>query len=246
MRLKLITPFLAAAMLSVCAQAQTLLIDRGLPTANLNNAAGADRSNVAWSDATYLVGDSAQISSDTTLTKLRLWTIQSTTTAFDYFNPASYQLFTGVGPSDYSTTNLTATAAALTITSVTYSGGSTYETPSGFRPLLQLDFTLNLNVAAGEIFFFSLGGTSAFTPSLHASNAALSGSPQQEADDFIILWDKSDFSNWGGIQTGGSAWDKNSDINAQIWGTVVPEPSTYGMIGAAVLAGLVILRRRRA
>lgn len=246
MRLKLITPFLAAAVLGVCAQAQTLLIDRGLPTANLNNAAGANRSNVAWSDATYLVGDSAEVGGNQTynFTKLRLWTIQSGT-AFNYFDASNYELFLGVG--DYSNTNLALTPAALTITSVNYTGGADYELPAGgFRDLIQLDFTINVNAYSGQVLFFALNGKGAFNPASHASNAALSGSTQDAADDFILLWDPSDLSNWGGVQTGGSSWDKNSDINVQVWGSTVPEPSTYGMIGAAVLAGLVVLRRRRA
>jgi len=39
-----------AGLLSVGtdAQASTLVVDRGLPDTNLNSAAGADRSNVAW------------------------------------------------------------------------------------------------------------------------------------------------------------------------------------------------------
>ncbi|MBK6722144.1 MAG: hypothetical protein IPG58_02350 [Acidobacteria bacterium] len=37
---------------------QSLVFDRGLPTANLNNAAGANRSNVAWAfDGDYITGD---------------------------------------------------------------------------------------------------------------------------------------------------------------------------------------------
>jgi len=40
-------------MVAPAAMADTLLVDRGLPTANLNNAAGADRSNVGWGYANY-------------------------------------------------------------------------------------------------------------------------------------------------------------------------------------------------
>lgn len=46
---------------SVMAQS-TLVCDRGLPTANLNNAAGANRSNVAWSFGNdWITGDDCTI-----------------------------------------------------------------------------------------------------------------------------------------------------------------------------------------
>ena len=42
----------------------SLVVDRGLPTANLNNAAGADRSNVAWSNGNdWVSGDSFTVGS---------------------------------------------------------------------------------------------------------------------------------------------------------------------------------------
>ncbi|HEY5082878.1 MAG TPA: hypothetical protein VII48_00025, partial [Rhizomicrobium sp.] len=41
------------------AAASVLVVDRGLPTDNLNDAAGANRSNVAWADdpVPYFYGD---------------------------------------------------------------------------------------------------------------------------------------------------------------------------------------------
>ena len=67
----------------------TLLVDRGLPTANLNNAAGADRSNVAWAFTQYtssdywIVGDTFQNTSSQTwsINSIRLWTVGQTDTA---------------------------------------------------------------------------------------------------------------------------------------------------------------------
>ena len=68
----------------------TLLVDRGLPTDNLNNAAGADRSNVAWTFTQYtpsdywLVGDTFQNTSSSTWTinTIRLWSVGNTDTPY--------------------------------------------------------------------------------------------------------------------------------------------------------------------
>lgn len=247
MRLKHITPLLVAATLAVTVHAQTLLVDRGLPTANLNNAAGANRSNVAWSFTPFdwLIGDSAVISQTSTLTNIRMWVIESRDfPTFNYSDTASYQLYLGLG--DVSTSNLAAVSSSLSISSVTYSGGATYQGSSGsFVNLLQLDFSINVLANAGDVLYFSLGGTGAVNPYLHASNAGLSGSPQGGADDLLVAWERSNLPNWGSFSSAGDGWDKASDINVKIWGTV-PEPTTYGVLGAAVLAGLVALRRRHA
>lgn len=62
----------------------------------------------------------------------------------------------------------------------------------------------------------------------HASNAALSGSPQQGADDHWIAWSKADLTTpsscdsgapVGGVCDGG--WDKSSDINVQVFASRV-------------------------
>ena len=55
--------YLAVAVLACCAVmgalaqttlADTMLVDRGLPTANLNNAAGEVGRNVAWADSSWV------------------------------------------------------------------------------------------------------------------------------------------------------------------------------------------------
>jgi len=63
-----------------------LLFDRGLPTVNLNNAAGSDRSNVQWTfggyaaDLYYLPGDDFKIggSADYLVDTIRVWSTSNT------------------------------------------------------------------------------------------------------------------------------------------------------------------------
>jgi hypothetical protein len=59
----------------------------------------------------------------------------------------------------------------------------------------------------------------------HASNAVLSGSPQDGADDLFLVWEQPDL-DWlypcdtkDGALCGG--WDKSSDLNVQIWASLV-------------------------
>ena len=247
LQIAIFTISLAAAMSANA----TLLVDRGLPTAKLNNAAGADRSNVAWVAGDYtspsapytVLGDTfANTSSQTwSINQITLWTVGQTDTAI---------LLGGISGS---TLGVVSTA--------TYIGGATYQGSSGSSWLMnQVDFAVNITLAPGQTYQFFLDGTGGeYTiPFLHASNAALSGSPQDGSDNWMLqatvaggnitsvaAWTSD--SNVAGPLNGG--WDKASDINVQVYGTVVPEPTT--MIAGALLllpfgaSTLRILRKKQ-
>src|SRR3990170_1503859 len=102
-----------------------LLLDRGLPTANLNNAAGASRSNVAWlftgytSGDYWLVGDTFTNTSAQTwsIDTIRVWSMKATETA---------SLWGGV---DGSTIGVVSGAGV--ITGATYADSTNYQGSSG-------------------------------------------------------------------------------------------------------------------
>jgi len=248
MKRYLVAAFVMAILCGVFASgasADVLLFDRGLPTANLNNAAGANRSNVAWGDTPstmYLPGDNFTLSGSGSynVTTITVWAVQPT-------NTGSLSLW--LGPQGGTISNIGAPAS---VTSVTYSDGTTYQGSSGsFLNLYQVNFTINQVLNAGTYDFF-LGGTSSDgnTAYLHASNAALSGSPQQGADD-TFLWLNSatgQVLTWysgtgGGTSAFGPGWDKNSDANVQVYGSAVPLPAALWLRGPG-LAGLAAIRRR--
>jgi hypothetical protein len=245
---KLQTAIFAISLAAALPAGASLLVDRGLPTANLNNAAGADRANVSWAFTEYtssdywLVGDTFQNTSSETwsINSIRLWTVGRTDTAI---------LRGGVVGS---TIGIISDATYADPSSSLYQGSS-----GSYITMHQVDFAVSILLAPGQTYNFFLDGSGAQTgivvPFVHASNAALSGSPQDGADDTMLyaevlngIVDPLSVGTWTSL---GYGWDKASDVNVQVFGTVVPEPTT--MIAGVLLllpfgaSTLRILRKRR-
>jgi len=245
-----------AALLLASAQqlfGQTLLVDRGLPTSNLNDVAGANRSNVSWAftqytpSAYWLVGDTFQNTSSKTwsIDTIRLWTTDQPDTAI---------LRGGI---DGSTIGVVSVSG--TLSGATYADSSLYQ-PGGsgaYVSMYQVDFAVGITLAPGQVYDFFLDGTGngvldyqgnpIVVPFVHASNAALSGSPQNGSDDSMLYAyvgggtiALGDVGTWS---SSGDGWDKASDVNVQVYGSAPEGGSTLVLMGFA-LAGLGALRRR--
>lgn len=214
-----------------------LIFDRGLPTANLNNAAGSSRSNVAWAfgpdtSGYWVAGDDFSISGSGTyhVDTISVWAmmynnqpLSATTLWFGAENGA----LSNIGP-------------AAAVVDASYAGGIDYQGSSGsFIKFSRLDFAVNQDISAGTTYQFFLDN--AF---LVSSNAALSGSTQQGADDYMrALWVNGPDLTVESWQSLGSGWDKNSDANVQVYGAPVPVPAAVWLLGTG-LAGLACIRRR--
>ena len=236
------------------ALAQTMVVDRGLPTANVNSGT-ANQSNVAWGDsestanpAQYdVIGDSFTIggSGNYTVTDIRVWEVNGPTTGLS--------LLGGVSGSTISTTPID---SSYTVESVTYANGQTYQGSSGnFMPIYQLDFKVAINLAAGQTFDFFLNGSyvsyddKGYVGPFLASSAGQSGGG---ADGLMLLlnvngsttsvgtWNSQTgvgTSDWNGYP----GWDKTSDANVEVF---VPDGGSAFMLLGSSLAGLAWLRRR--
>jgi len=237
---------------SLCSQAQ--LFDRGLPTANLNNAAGANRSNVAWGfgyeagegNNEWFTGDDFTLPANSPgkvwrVTKIRIWAVAGA--AGDpgfklgdrYYNVTLYgsgghgavvPIKSGDIAPGTNTALIPGTTTAnpdITFTPVQYAGGLDYQTGSGaFAQIWQTDFVnLDWLVPGGRPIRFGVHGLVYDNVNRvwfnHASNAALSGSTQDGADDLMRDFYVHNLQSGDGTwDSDGYGWDKSSDINVQV------------------------------
>ena len=207
----------------------------GLPTSNLNSAAGADRSNIKWADSDPNIGygdDFTLPSGNWIVDKVRVWAIPSVP-GYDSYNLADH--FTSVTlyglnssgalaalKSGNFTTGSATDNADIAITPATYPGGALYENASGgFDKMWQIDFrNLNWSVTGGTPCFFGVHGVSRYDRLWFnaASNAALSGVGTNGTDGNVRRFDITHPEN-GATLVDPSGWffGKGSDISVQVF-----------------------------
>jgi len=200
------------------------VFDRGLPTQNLNNAAGANQSNVEWADVEtapetpWLAGDDFTLAGNGSFVvkSIRVWSTDSD----------ALILRGGIAGEP-----IGVISSSYVATLVTYVNSKRYQNGAGdFLTLYQIDFAVDIRLDGGVTYQFFLDGPS--TPSvsdsegvrLYASNAASSGSNQTGADDiFLFLGNHATVHTWNTQTDGGTycpgcvGWNKTSDANVQVF-----------------------------
>ena len=218
-----------------------MVVDRGLPQGNLNNVSGASRSNVRWAS-----GDSGFVGDRFTpgaqgekwvIDSIRTWAVPGLDEADPDHLGDFYQdvrLYFGQPGAD-----LTPAASAtlspgsdatgnpnVRISEATRAGAQLYDNFGKFLRIWQIDFTnLNLAVDGGQGYNFGVWGMGREIPGTkgkaymwfnHASNAALSAARADGADGVMLLFEGSGKAA-GEFSAQGNGWDKNSDINIQVF-----------------------------
>ena len=225
---------------SVFAAGPALVVDRGLPQANLNGATGY-RSNVRWSlyESGFL-GDDFTVGEQGTswvIDTIRVWTVPGVNATDpehlgDFYRDV--RLYFGGADSGLTpvvTALLTpgsdqASNPNVRITDTAAAGGARYEDFGTNMRVWQIDFTqLNLTVQGGAKVRFGAWGLGrpvsgkvdkTYAWFNAATNAELAYSRQDGADGEMLLFTS------GGKFTGafdgkGAGWDKSSDINVQVF-----------------------------
>jgi hypothetical protein len=225
----------------VWAAGSALTVNRGLPQANLNNVSGAARSNVRWASGdTGFMGDHFTIGSageKWVIDSIRTWAVPGLSEVDPdhlgdfyedvrlYFGRASGDLTPAVSASLSQGSDQT-TNSNVQVSEATKAGTALYDNFGKFLRVWQLDFTdLHLPVDGGVSYGFGVWGMGREIPGSdsksymwfnHASNAALSGTEEDGADGVMLVFDSS--GRAGGEFTGqGHGWDKNSNINVQVY-----------------------------
>jgi hypothetical protein len=252
---------------SSIAWSEQILIGRDLPIANLNNAAGANRSNVSWAEptATLFDGDSFTLSGsgNYVINSITTWSLPTpnlplgnTFSAVTLYGGEAGSNLGVLSTGNFSTgANLTDNASILEQT-VTYLDTTSYQGQSGtYYPILQTTFSnLNWNVTGGQSYYFgvyaarlTVGGPNDDMWFLHASaNGALAGNTQDGWDGNVLIFDVAALGAAPTVfdSANGNGWDKSSDLNYRITGDQVPEPGSMMLFGTGLATIAASIRRR--
>jgi hypothetical protein len=231
-----------ALTLPVFAAGPALLVDRGLPQANLNNASGDYRSNIRWSSYEGgFLGDDFTVGGlgeSFVIDTIRVWTVPGVS-AFDPDHLGDFyqdvRLYFG-GSDDSVTPVVTgllkpgadqSSNPNILISDTAAAGTVPYDDFGTYMRVWQIDFTqLNLAVQGGVKLRFAAWGLG--RPAAHragktyawfnaASNAELSSAKQEGADGAMLLF-TSGGEFRGEFNGKGAGWDKTSDIDVQVFG----------------------------
>jgi hypothetical protein len=252
------------------ASGSTIIFQRALPNINLNDAAGANRSNISWlsgqlSSGTYFTtgddftftGAGAMVSS-ITIYEVANNPVGSGSASLPGNEFSSMTLYVGPQMGTLNTADITYNAAqiASNSTQVFYNGGVNYQSNTGFFPLYAVTFNLSTPMffSAGT-YGFAVDATATnagYGLFLAGSNAALSGAIEQGADNNYIfdgapakgqIPSFAGFCDSGNVSCGG--WDKSSDLNVLVNGSLLPEPCSFGFVTLGLVGALVSRRRLR-
>ena len=217
-----------------------LVIDRGLPQSNLNDASGINlRSNIRWSLYRQgFVGDSLQIGQPGehwVIDRVRVWAVpgvggEQPATLGDVYQDIRLYFGTGdVTPVVTARLEKGSDETASTDISIrqeTDGRAVQYEDFGANLKVWQIEFqNLNLSVDGGKEYNFASYGMGRpmdldqgepYPWFSHGSNAELSGVKQEGANGKLLLFEPAGLFA-GQFDSRQQSWNKSSDLNVQVW-----------------------------
>jgi hypothetical protein len=224
----------------VLAGEPSIVVDRGLPQANLNNVSGPQRSNVRWGwQEEGFLGDSFRIGAPGehwVIDSIRTWVVPGNsehTQRFlgDFFKDVRLYLgaesddLTPVAAGQLTPGSDEASNSSIRVSEASREGNLPYDDFGARLRIWQVEFTgLNWTVQGGRDQRFGVWGLGRSVPGTgktftwynHASNARLSVSQQDGADNRMILFTGAGRAQ-GDFNAEGNGWDKPADINIQVF-----------------------------
>jgi hypothetical protein len=232
---------------SIAAAQSSLILDRGLPKSNLNNDAGAIRSNVRWSwynDG--FIGDDFTIGAlgeRWVIEKIRTWAVpgiaeldpENLGDAYQdvrlYFGGAEGDL-TPVMAGRFTPGSSQTDNPAIAAADATRDGVLQYDDFGHALRVWQIDFnTPRIVVEGGVRYRFGVWGLGRSNPDRegrpyawfnHASSALTTDTAKDAADNLLLMFDPAGKFK-GSFDANGSGWDKSADINIQVFGHKISE-----------------------
>ena len=239
------------------ASAGPVIFQRALPTTNLNNAAGVNRSNAgpiqgSFSGVPFTIGDDFILpgSGNYVIDTLSVFMITNTLAG----TPSSeFSKITLYGGKDNlpALTQLTQLSQTYSATKVQYNGTTDFQSVGGssFFSIYQITFSgLAWAVQGSQYYDFAVNGTpiGSNTFALHVSNDVLGGAtnagPLAWDGSFLIAQGSPLAITAASNSTTIPGFNKGSDVNVIIT-SGVPEPSSFGMLAIGI--GALVMRLRR-
>jgi len=232
--MKLVSLLAAGTLAAVAADPSALVVDRGLPQANWNNAAGvAERSNVRWTLYEQgFVADEFRLGEPGerwVVDRIRVWAVPGAkgvdpAALGDFYSKV--ELFVGGAEGDLQAIaaaelapGSSAGAGKVRILDGVMEGAPLYDDFGTHYRIWQLDFeNLEFAVEGGRTYRFGSLGTGREGQAwfMHGANAAKSASRQDGADGKLFLYDRAGkFASE--YVAGGATWNKTADLNVQVF-----------------------------
>jgi len=256
-------------------EAAVILVDRALPmSTHVNNISAPGRSNISWGNIDGFINGDSFTTGDWIIESLSVWIVGS---AYDFSGMSLYGGVRGTYghmPPLLSTefsvsTDYYLQEKVLDPCNAVGIGVSYQDGGLGCLPITRVTFVLEpFRVVAGAVFDFAIDAVPSSPSScsivsgdvsgclfIHASHEALAGNVQSGSDGRYRQFDTFGVLEPVSINSSGNGWDKDSDINVLVLGTVsgatsgfvgTPEPLTVEtfIVGVSALVCLGYRRRR--